>query len=520
MLQSHLDDVRSNEAVIFYDWTTNKVVRRIDVPCRDVLWNDSGEMVAILSESSFYVLRFDQEAVDAAFEAGTPIEEDGIEEAFELLNEVSEHVRTGLWVGDCFIYNNSAWRLNYCVGGEVTTMFHLDRPMFLLGYLASQSRVYLIDREFGVVAYTLLLTLIEYKTLIIRGDLETAAKTLPNVPKDQYNNVARFLEGRGLVSEALYIATDPDYRFELAVQLGELDLALSIAGESGTEHKWRQLGELALSAGKLEVAEQCLGKAKDLSGLLLLHTAKGSAQGMEDLVQTCQAQGRSNVAFLGNFLLGHLDACVDLLISAGRTPEAAFFARTYTPHRISEVVQLWRKELCKINPKAAESLADPAQYKNLFPNIDLALQAEQDQAQKRAKPLPADRFTDFEGGSMRDVLADLENLGLQDGESLPQANGDVHHLPEVPDDIKLDDPIEENPSTAEHAAVAEQDVEEAFAAPEEDAADDGSDGLGDVDLDGGDLELAANGAPDDEADLEEDWDLDDDGDDDKAPKAA
>jgi len=71
--------------------------------------------------------------------------------------------------------------------------------------------------------------------------------------QDQYNNVARFLEGRGLVSEALYIATDPDYRFELAVQLGELDLALSIAGESGTEHKWRQLGELALSAGKLDV---------------------------------------------------------------------------------------------------------------------------------------------------------------------------------------------------------------------------------------------------------------------------
>ncbi len=45
-----------------------------------------------------------------------------------------------------------------------------------------------------------------------------------------------------------------------------------------------------------------------------------------------------------------------------------------------QVVQLWRKDLSKINPKAAESLADPAQYKNLFPNIDLALQAEQVQA--------------------------------------------------------------------------------------------------------------------------------------------
>ncbi len=32
------------------------------------------------------------------------------------------------------------------MGGEVTTMFHLDRPMYLLGYLASQSKVYLIDK--------------------------------------------------------------------------------------------------------------------------------------------------------------------------------------------------------------------------------------------------------------------------------------------------------------------------------------------------------------------------------------
>ncbi len=46
------------------------------------------------------------------------------------------------------------------------------------------------------------------------------------------------------------------------------------------------------------------------------------------------------------------------------------------PSRISEVVQLWRKDLAKINPKAAESLADPAQYPNLFPDLELALEAE------------------------------------------------------------------------------------------------------------------------------------------------
>jgi hypothetical protein len=67
------------------------------------------------------------------------------------------------------------------------------------------------------------------------------------------NNVAKFLEGRGLPNEALEVATDPDYRFELAVQLGELETALSIAEDSESEGKWRQLGELAMSAGKLDV---------------------------------------------------------------------------------------------------------------------------------------------------------------------------------------------------------------------------------------------------------------------------
>lgn len=88
-----------------------------------------------------------------------------------------------MWVGDCFIYTNSAWRLNYAVGSEVTTVAHLDRPMFLLGYLATQNRVYLIDKEFNVVPCTLLLQLVEYKTLVLRDNFEAAQEILPTIPK-------------------------------------------------------------------------------------------------------------------------------------------------------------------------------------------------------------------------------------------------------------------------------------------------------------------------------------------------
>ena len=60
-----------------------------------------------------------RDVVASYLEGGKPVDEEGVEDAFELLHEVNERVRTGIWVGDCFIYNNSSWRLNYCVGGEV-----------------------------------------------------------------------------------------------------------------------------------------------------------------------------------------------------------------------------------------------------------------------------------------------------------------------------------------------------------------------------------------------------------------
>lgn len=56
------------------------------------------------------------------------------------MGEVNESVKTGLWVGDCFIYTNSLNRINYYVGGEIVTIAHLDHTMYILGYVAKENR--------------------------------------------------------------------------------------------------------------------------------------------------------------------------------------------------------------------------------------------------------------------------------------------------------------------------------------------------------------------------------------------
>ncbi|KAF3775944.1 Coatomer subunit beta'-2 [Nymphaea thermarum] len=373
----------SNDFICFYDWQECRLIRRIDVVVKNLYWADSGDLLSVASDTSFYILKYNRDIVSSHLDSGKSTDEQGVEEAFEVLHEMNERVRTGIWVGDCFIYNNSSWRLNYCVGGEVTTMFHLDRPMYLLGYLASQSRVYLIDKEFNVMGYTLLLSLIEYKTLVMRGDLERASEVLPSIPKEHLNSVAHFLESRGMLEDALEVATDPNYKFDLAVQLGRLEVAKAIAVEVQSESKWKQLGELAMSTGKLEMAEECMVQAMDLSGLLLLYSSLGDAEGISKLAAVAKDQGKNNVTFLCLFILGRLEECLQLLVESNRIPEAALMARSYLPSKVSEIVSLWRNDLNKVNKKASESLADPNEYSNLFDDWQIALSVEAGLARQR-----------------------------------------------------------------------------------------------------------------------------------------
>lgn len=65
---------------------------------------------------------------------------------------------------------------------------------------------------------------------------------------------------------------------------------------------------------QLELAEDCLLNGMDLSGLLLLYSSIGDAQGILKLSSLAKEQGKSNVAFLCLFTLGKLEECIQLLL--------------------------------------------------------------------------------------------------------------------------------------------------------------------------------------------------------------
>lgn len=361
--------LKGSNFVCFYDWETCALIRRIDVLPKNVYWSAEGDMLVIACESSFFVLRYNRDAVAEKINSAGP---EGVEEAFEVLSEINETVQTGCWEGDCFIYTSTANRLDYYVGGQTTTVAHFDKPLYLLGYISANNRVYLVDKDQNITSYGLSLLVLEYQTAILRDEDEVAASILPRLPDDQRNKIARFLESRGKVDLALEVSTDASYRFDLAVQLKRLETAFAIASDVDSPQKWRQLADLSLTdPSKVSIAEDCLRKAKDMSGLLLLYLAQGNADGLSYVAKEAEASGQHNVAFVSLFLHGQLEKCIDLLVKADRVPEAAFLARTFLPSQVPPLVKLWRESLAKTHKKFSDALADPSSHPDLFPDYAL-----------------------------------------------------------------------------------------------------------------------------------------------------
>lgn len=84
--------VRSVTGLAFYDWETLELVRRIEIQPRHVFWSESGELVCLATEESYFILKYDSNVVARAHESKEGLTEDGVEEAFTVslivLNDV------------------------------------------------------------------------------------------------------------------------------------------------------------------------------------------------------------------------------------------------------------------------------------------------------------------------------------------------------------------------------------------------------------------------------------------------
>ncbi|KAI6004769.1 hypothetical protein EDD15DRAFT_2384733 [Pisolithus albus] len=160
----------------------------------------------------------------------------------------------------------------------------------------------------NIYAYSLSLSVMEYQTAVLRGDMDATAEILPSIPKEQLNKVARFLEAH---TEA--------------------------------ETKWKALGDHALVVWRFDLVKEAFNKVGDLSSLMLLSLAVGNRDGVTDNLFP------NNLAFATFFQLGDTQACMD---QQSLVPKA---------------VDAWHTELWRWNKsKISASIGHLSEHTDLF----------------------------------------------------------------------------------------------------------------------------------------------------------
>lgn len=84
----------------------------------------------------------------------------------------------------------------------------------------------------------------------------------------------------------MQITTDPEHKFDLSLQLDDLDTAVEIVRsipEIEAEMKWKSLGDRALAVWRFDLARESFEKANDLSALMLLLLSTGDRAGLQKL---------------------------------------------------------------------------------------------------------------------------------------------------------------------------------------------------------------------------------------------
>lgn len=399
--------VKSVGLLCFYDWETGSLVRRVDIEddIQDVIWSDNGELLAILtfsgsSEASngtsatvkksneTYFLSFDHGLYEEALAGGSISSSEGAEAAFDVLYTLptTEPILSGKFIGDVFIYTTGTTnRLNYFVGGEIINLSHFDHKYYLIGYKATEGKLYLIDKSFNVISWYVNSEVLELQTLVMRGDLEQFATGnvideetgeeipdvstiapeglseeysgyLSNLSKGELNQLSRFFEKLGYLKLSFALSQDFDSKFQIALSTGDLPQAYQLLAASqesnpstalANSQKWKKLGDLAMSQWQLKLAENCYWLANDHASLLLLLSSSNNQKLLTRLAQEAESKGKYNIAFQAWWLTANVDQCVELLIKTERYSEAAFLGRTYgvSGQKLEKIMELWKQQL-------------------------------------------------------------------------------------------------------------------------------------------------------------------------------
>lgn len=289
--------LRDNENLILFDVRQKRAVAEVKIgKCRYVVWSTKMTHVALLAKHSVNICTRN----------------------LELLCSVHENarVKSGAWYKNRVFIYNTVNHIKYVVlNGDRGIIRTLDLPTYITH--VKDNQVFFLDHESKPSILNIDPTELKFKLALLDHNYDEILHIVKNSQLIGQSIVA-YLQQKGYPEVALYFIKDENVRFSLALECGNIELALETAKILDNKIYWERLGKAALMLGNYHIVEMCYQRTKNFDRLTFLYLITGNLEMVRKMMKLAEIRKDTSSHFQCALFLGLVTERMKILKCSGQ----------------------------------------------------------------------------------------------------------------------------------------------------------------------------------------------------------
>ena len=295
-------------AVHLYDIQQKKTQAELSVSgIKYVVWSNDGLYVALLSKHNVTIATKSLEQLSTLHET-IRIKSATWDDAGVLLYSTLNHIKYSLLNGD---------------NGIIRT---LEQTVYLVRVKART--VYCLDRTAKPKIFTIDPTEYRFKLALVKRNYEEMLDIIKNSSLVG-QSIISYLQKKGYPEIALQFVQDPSTRFELAIECGNLDVAVEMAKQLDRPALWSRLTIEALAHGNHQIVEMTYQKLRQFDKLSFLYLVTGDNEKLARMAKIAEHRGDFTSRFQNALYLGDTESRIQLFKEIDLFPLAFVTAKSH-----------------------------------------------------------------------------------------------------------------------------------------------------------------------------------------------
>lgn len=339
--------IRTPEAMLLYDIQSLKVLAELPIqtrhPIKHAVWSTNHQFLALFSKATIYIT--DSRLVELC-----------------TLTETSR-IKSGAWdsgVG-VFLYTTGTHLKYLLPNGESGIIRTLENTVYVT--TSSSTQITFLDRDVKTGKLAIDATEYLFKVALHKKKNREVLRIM-QTKKLSGQSIIAYLHKKGYPEVALHFVDDLNIKFSLALECGNIAVALECATKLDNDSFWHKLGVEALRQGNHQVVEAAYQKTKNFERLSFLYLITGNVDKLSKMLHIAKLRNDMMGRFHNALYLGDVQERIAVLKETGQTQLAYLAAMT---HGLEEEALALQQELADRVP----TLPDLSNGKLLYPPIPI-----------------------------------------------------------------------------------------------------------------------------------------------------